>query len=88
MHEVVGDTDKDIFNGLAVSPGLCAPRATSPPSASATIVEGRVELDLDHDEFDRLDEHGEMPPSAEIRPTRPSCLAAASTGKPALRDYP
>jgi len=68
VHEVVGDTDKDIFNGLAVSPGFLRSARYVPAERVGTIVEGSVELDLDRDEFDRLDEHGEMPPSAQIRP--------------------
>ncbi len=68
VHEVVGDTDKDIFNGLAVSPGFLRSARYVPAERVGTIVEGRVELDLDRDEFDRLDEHGEMPPSAQVRP--------------------
>lgn len=57
IHEVVGDTGEDIFNGLAVSPGLLRSARYVPSERVGTITEGRVELDLDHDEFDRLDEH-------------------------------
>ena len=67
VHEVVGDTDKDIFNGLAVSPGFLRSVRYVPAERVLTIVEGRVELDLDRDEFNRLDEHGDVPPSVEIR---------------------
>ena len=68
VHEVVGDTDKDIFNGLAVSPGFLRSARYVAAERVGTIVEGRVEVDLDRDEFGRLDEHGDMPPSADIRP--------------------
>ena len=67
VHEVVGDTGKDIFNGLAVSPGLLKSSKYVPAERVAQIVEGRVELALTGDEFEHLDEHGEQPPSAEIR---------------------
>ena len=67
VHEVVGDTGKDIFNGLAVSPGLLRGSRYVPAERVAQIVDGRVELDLSAEDFDRLDEHGEQPPSAEIR---------------------
>jgi hypothetical protein len=67
VHEVIGDTGKDIFNGLAVSPGLLRSSKYVPAERVAQIVDGRVGLDLTADEFDRLDEHGEQPPSAEIR---------------------
>ena len=66
VHEVVGDTGKDIFNGLAVSPGLLRSSKYVPAERVAAIVEGRVELELSADEFERLDEHGEQPPSARI----------------------
>lgn len=67
VHEVIGDTGKDIFNGLAVSPGLLKSSKYVPAERVAQIVEGRVHLDLTADEFDRLDEHAEQPTSAEIR---------------------
>ena len=67
VHEVVGDADKDIFNGLAVSPGFLRSVRYVPAERVWRIVEGRVELDLDREEFKRLGAHGEVPPSAEIR---------------------
>ncbi len=67
VREVVGDTGKDIFNGLAVSPGLLRGSRYVPAERVARIFEGRVELDLDADEFGRLDEHVPSPASAEIR---------------------
>ena len=67
MHEVVGDSSKDIFNGLSVTPGLLRTARYLPAERVGTITEGRVEVDLDADEFDRLDEHGEVPPSTRVR---------------------
>jgi hypothetical protein len=67
IHEVVGDSGKDIFNGLAVSPGVLKSSRYVPAERVRRISEGEVELDLTADEFDRLGEHGEQPPSAEIR---------------------
>lgn len=68
IDEVVGDSSKDIFNGLAVTPGLLKRTRYVPAERVVSIVEGRVELDVGPEEFDRLDEHGETPPSKEIRP--------------------
>ena len=68
VHEVIGDSSQDIFNGLAVTPGLLRKPRYVPAEVVGTITEGRVELALDADAFDGLGEHGEMPPSAEIRP--------------------
>ena len=67
VHEVIGDSGADIFNGLAVSPGRLRGSRYVPAESVAVIVEGRVELDLDESEFKRLDEHEGTPPSAEIR---------------------
>jgi sporulation protein YlmC with PRC-barrel domain len=67
VDEVIGDTDKDIFNGLAVSPGLLRKPRYLPAEHVRTITEGRIEVDLDEEIFERLGEHGEMPPSVEIR---------------------
>jgi hypothetical protein len=67
IHEVVGDSGKDIFNGLAVSPGLLKSSRYVPAERVGRISEGEVELALTPDEFERLGEHGEQPPSAEIR---------------------
>jgi hypothetical protein len=50
-----------------VSPGLLKSSKYVPAERVRTIVEGRVELDLSGAEFERLDAHGEQPPSAEIR---------------------
>ncbi len=67
IHEVVGDTGEDIFNGLAVSPGLLRSAKYVPSERVGTITESRVELDLDADAFAALDDHGEQPPSTTIR---------------------
>ncbi len=67
VHEVVGDSGKDIFNGLAVSPGVLRSSRYVPAERVIAIVDGRVTLDLSEEEFHRLGEHGPQPPSAEIR---------------------
>jgi uncharacterized protein YrrD len=67
VHEVIGDSSKDIFNGLAVSPGLLKSSRYVAAERVLRIVEGRVELDVGREEFDRFDEHAEQPPSREIR---------------------
>ncbi len=67
VHEVVGDADQDIFNGLAVSPGFLRSPHYVPAERVAAITDGYVALDLDQKAFRRLDKHGVVPPSAEIR---------------------
>ncbi len=67
VDEIVGDTDKDIFNGLAVSPGFLRSPHYVPAERVAGITDGYVALDLDKKTFRRLDKHGEIPPSAHVR---------------------
>ena len=67
VESVVGDSGKDIFNGLAVSPGLLRKARYVPAERVRGIYDGRVELDLSEQEFGELAEHGPQPPSAEIR---------------------
>ncbi len=67
VEEVVGDTGKDIFNGIAVSTGLLGKPKYVPSERVAEIVEGEVRLDLPGDAVDRLDDHDAAPPSTEIR---------------------
>ena len=67
VHEVLGDSTADIFNGLHVSPGLLRHSRYVPAERVTAIVDQRVELDLDEAAFDALDEAGDVPPSAEIR---------------------
>jgi hypothetical protein len=65
---VIGDTGKDIFNGLSVTPGLLKRPKYVPAEAVAEIAEGEVRLALTKDEFEQLGEHEEPPASAEILP--------------------
>ena len=64
VHEVTGDTGADIFDGLAVSPGLLKSSKYVPAERVGRIFEGRVELEMTGDEFDRLHEFTEQPPGA------------------------
>ena len=54
VHEVLGDSEADIFNGIAVSPGLVSRARYVPAERVRRIVEERVELDLHRDAFERL----------------------------------
>lgn len=67
VDDVVGDTNKDIFNGLSVSPGFLRQTRYVPAERVAEITERCVVLDVDSRSFQRLDEHGSVPPSLEIR---------------------
>ena len=68
VHEVVGDTAEDIFNGISVSPGLLKRAKYVPAEQIEEITEGEIRLTLSHDEFERLSVHEETPPSELILP--------------------
>lgn len=67
VSEVVGDSDKDIFNGLSVSHGLLRSKRYVPAERVGLIYDGRVELELDAADFEHLDDHDEPPPSEVVR---------------------
>jgi sporulation protein YlmC with PRC-barrel domain len=67
VDEVIGDSDADIFNGLAVSPGLLGRSRYVPAERVREIVEGRIVLDLDKDSFAQLAAHEQPPPSERVR---------------------
>jgi uncharacterized protein YrrD len=67
VKEIVGDTGKDIFNGLAVTTGLLRSATYVPSEHVGTIEEGRVHLTIDGDAFKQLDAHDEPPPSEQFR---------------------
>jgi uncharacterized protein YrrD len=67
VDEVIGDSDADIFNGLAVSTGLLGRPRYVPAERVQEIVEGSVLLDLDASAFEQLGEHEEPPPSERVR---------------------
>jgi hypothetical protein len=71
--EVVGDTEDDIFNGLAISIGLLSKARYVAAERVTTIVEGEVNLDLPSSAIRDLDEFERPPPSEQILPPdRPS----------------
>jgi uncharacterized protein YrrD len=67
VDEIVGDSGKDIFNGLAVSTGFLGRAKYVPAERVSRITEGSVELDLPADAIDGLDDHEPQPPSTEFR---------------------
>lgn len=68
VHEVVGDSGKDIFDGLTVSSGLVGkPRYVAAERVTG-IVEGCVELDLSPADAELLSPYEQPAPSEEISP--------------------
>jgi sporulation protein YlmC with PRC-barrel domain len=57
IEEVVGDTEDDIFNGLAVSSGLLGKPRYVPAEQVGEITDGQVQLTLPAEHVERLDEH-------------------------------
>jgi hypothetical protein len=57
IEEVLGDTESDIFNGLAVATGVLGKPKVVPAENVAGIVEGEVRLDLTADAVERLADH-------------------------------
>ena len=68
VEETVGDSGRDIFDGLTVGTGLLSHPRYVPAELVAEIVEGEVRLSIDHARFERLGKHEEPPESARIRP--------------------
>jgi hypothetical protein len=68
VEETVGDSARDIFNGLTVATGMLSRPRYVPAEWVAQILEGRVLLSIGADEFHRLEEYDEPPPSGQIRP--------------------
>ena len=66
VHETVGDTGDDIFNGLAVTPGMLRAARYVPAEVVGEIEEGRVHLTISRDDFDKLDDHDEPPASEQF----------------------
>ena len=56
VDEVLADQNADIFDGLAVAPGLLKKPKYVPAERVGEIIEGRVTLSLTKAEFDALDE--------------------------------
>ncbi len=68
VEETIGDSNRDIFDGIAVATGLFEKHRYVPAEQVAEIVEGEVRLALAPDEIERLGKHEQPPPSTQIRP--------------------
>lgn len=68
VDEVVGDSNEDIFNGLAIATSVAGKPRYVPAEQVAEITEDAVQLSLGPEEVDRLEEYVEPPVSAQIEP--------------------
>jgi uncharacterized protein YrrD len=57
VEDVAGDEANDIFSGLSVRAGLVKGKRFVPAERVTAIVEGRITVDVDGDEFSRLAEN-------------------------------
>jgi len=55
VDEVLGDEETDIFNGITATHGVVSRPRYVPAERVGEIREGVVQLDLDRDEFERLE---------------------------------
>jgi sporulation protein YlmC with PRC-barrel domain len=72
VQEVVGDSGKDIFDGLAVSTGILGKPRYVPAERVVSIIDGHVEVDVPVDAEEQLAPYEEPPPSEEILPVTAS----------------
>ena len=68
IEETVGDSTRGIFNGLTVASGLFSRARYVPAEQVAEIRHELVLLSIGAEEFERLDEYEEPPPSRQIAP--------------------
>jgi hypothetical protein len=75
VDEVAGDSNQDIFNGLAVATSALGKPRYVPAEQVAEITQGAVRLSLTVEQVEGLGDYVEPPVSAQIEPTaerRPS----------------
>ncbi len=68
VKETVGDSNADIFDGLAVSTSTRGKPRYVPAERVAEITEGAVRLSLTPEQVEQLDEYVEPPTTAIIEP--------------------
>jgi hypothetical protein len=68
VEETVGDSERDIFNGLTVATGLLGRPRYVAAEKVAEITAGHVRLALTAEQFEHLDEYEPPPPSKQILP--------------------
>ena len=66
IEGIVGDTGKDIFNGLTIATGMFSRAKYVPAENVAEIVEGEVRLDLTPEQIEQLGEHEDVD-AAQVR---------------------
>jgi hypothetical protein len=72
VEAVTGDSNADIFDGLAIASGMFARPKYVPAEQVAEITEGHVRLALDRTAVDALGDYDVPAESAEIEPEKAS----------------
>jgi hypothetical protein len=68
VEAVTGDSNADIFDGLAVASGLLARPKYVPAERVGAIVEGQVALTVTREELDALGEYDEPAEAVDVDP--------------------
>jgi hypothetical protein len=68
VEETVGDSTRDIFNGLTVASGLFSRARYVPAERVAEIRPECVRLSIGPEEFEKLEQYEDPPPSGQIQP--------------------
>jgi hypothetical protein len=68
VDEVTGDSNADIFDGLAIATGAHGKPRYVPSEQVTEITQGTIRLKLSPEEVERLGEFEEPPESARIEP--------------------
>ena len=68
VHEVTGDENADIFDGLTIKHGVLSRDKYVPSEHDAEIREGEVVLDLSRDAVERLEPFTEPAPEEQVLP--------------------
>lgn len=68
VEETLGDENADIFDGLTVATGVLGKPRYVPAERVGEIREGEVHLTVDRNDFERLGEYDEAPPTERAEP--------------------
>ena len=68
VEETIGDSTRDIFDGLSVATGLLGKARYVPAELVGEIVDDRITLTIDSEGFERLDHYQEPPATEGIEP--------------------
>lgn len=77
VEEVTGDSNEDIFDGLAIAFSVLGKQHYVPAEQVGEITEGNVQLKLDRAAIEKLPAYDEPPEEIEIEPDKASMLTRA-----------